>query len=152
MTTTGHKGVTNAIVEQINKRHTTTVESRETERVPADIIARIEALEDRPVALQPVNDQQVIPRAIGDLTVMVEGFQGSLSDVVLRIDRLEQSPPTEPAELQEEINVLGKELAEMSGAVLTHVSALLRRVQALEQRFADLPVELAQLQAERRKA
>ena len=145
----GHQ-LTEAVARRGRDREITTLE-----KVPDSVVARIEAieraLEDRPVALQPVNDQQVIPRAIGDLTVMVEGFQGSLSDVVSRIDRLEKSPPTEPAELQEEIDKINAKVADISKAMLSDLLEFDKRLVAVDAQLNNMPRKLLQFYEEEMK-
>lgn len=140
MIATGHNARAAQIVEQIKKRHTQTIEKHQTERLPGEFIERLERLEK---LLNDFGSSQefVLPKAFAEMVERVRELEARPVEVM----------PAEPAELKGEVETLGQELAEMSGAVLTHISALLRRVQALEQRFADLPIELAQLQAERRR-
>jgi hypothetical protein len=60
------------------------------------------------------------------------------------------TPPAEPAELQEEINDMGRALADMSAAVINHIATLQKRLDACESRFTDLPHVLHDLQTQRR--
>lgn len=132
----------------------------------------IKSLEEKILKLKaeqskPANDQEIIPAAIGDLHKEIHSVgnlfdefrkhcAGELADLHRRIQELEDRPiditPAEPAELQENINELGRELGDMSGAILRHIVTLQKRADAQDARFAELPHVLAELQRERRKA
>jgi uncharacterized protein (UPF0335 family) len=141
MTLSGHRSRTRAIVDQIGRRSKREivkhVESREV--LDQAAVDRIERLEKRLASFQD-SQQFVLPRAFAEL--------------IERVARLEQIDitPAEPAELQENINELGRELADMSGAILRHIVTLQKRADAQDARFAELPNVLAELQRERRKA
>jgi uncharacterized protein (UPF0335 family) len=141
MTLSGHRSRTRAIVDQIGRRSKREivkhVESREV--LDQAAVDRLERLEKRLASFQD-SQQFVLPRAFAEL--------------IERVARLEQIDitPAEPAELQENINELGRELADMSGAILRHIVTLQKRADAQDARFAELPNVLAELQRERRKA
>ncbi len=115
-------------------------------------------------ALQPKNDSDPIPRAIGDVVEEIGGLQKQLSDVraqvsthladlhrrIIAIEERSEIVSSEPAELQDEINELGRELGSMSAAILQHIVTLQKRCDAQDARFAELPQVVAQLQRERR--
>lgn len=118
-------------------------------------------------ALVPKNDEQAIPLAIGrigeelqdmkrDFSDVRQQLADQLADIHRRITQLEQRPTeiisSEPAELQDEINDLGRELASISAAILQRIVTLQKRADAQDARFAELPTVLAQLQKERRAA
>lgn len=113
------------------------VESKQV--LDQDWIARLERLE-KLFENFGQSQQFVLPKALAEL--------------IERVQRLEAKPiditPTEPAELQDNINELGRELANMSAAILQHIVTLQKRADAQDARFAELPIVLAQLQKERR--
>lgn len=132
--------------------------------------AAIKAIQDQLLKLKaeqskPANDQEIIPAAIGDLHKEVhsvgelfDSFRkevaNQLADLHRRMQTLEDRPiditPTEPAELQDNINELGRELANMSASILQHIATLQKRLDACESRFTDLPQVLHDLQTQRR--
>jgi len=105
---------------------------KEVDRTPDDrltaIERRIKALEEAPVPLQPVNDQQVIPSAIGDLHLKVEGYD----------DRLDAAG---------ELCVAALNAVRIMSDKMGRLEAELKEAKELEQRrWADFPRELATMQ------
>jgi len=139
MTLSGHRSRTRAIVDQISRRSEREivkhVESREV--LDQAAVDRLERLEKRLASFQD-SQQFVLPRAFAEL--------------IERVARLEQIDitPAEPAELQQEINDMGRALADMSAAVINHIATLQKRLDACESRFTDLPQVLHDLQTQRR--
>ena len=139
MTLSGHRSRTRAIVDQISRRSEREivkhVESREV--LDQAAVDRLERLEKRLASFQD-SQQFVLPRAFAEL--------------IERVARLEQIDitPAEPAELQQEINDMGRALADMSAAVINHIATLQKRLDACESRFTDLPHVLHDLQTQRR--
>lgn len=78
----------------------------------------------------------------------------ALEEIMERVHALEDRPvditPAEPAELQQEIDDMGRALADMSAAVINHIATLQKRLDACESRFTDLPQVLHDLQTQRR--
>lgn len=111
------------------------VESREV--LDQAAVDRLERLEKRLASFQD-SQQFVLPRAFAEL--------------IERVARLEQIDitPAEPAELQQEINDMGRALADMSAAIINHIATLQKRLDACESRFTDLPQVLHNLQTQRR--
>lgn len=106
--------------------------TREIDRTPEERLAaiesRLDALEDVPTPLQPVNDQQVIPTAIGDLHLKVESYD----------DRLEAAG---------ELCVAALNAVKLMGDKIGRMETELREAKELEQRrWADFPRELATMQ------
>ena len=126
---------------RINRRRRDTreivkhVESREV--LDQAAVDRLERLEKRLASFQD-SQQFVLPRAFAEL--------------IERVKKLEQVDitPAEPAELQQEINDMGRALADMSAAVINHIATLQKRLDACESRFTDLPHVLHDLQTQRR--
>lgn len=141
MTLSGHRSRTRAIVDQIGRRSEREivkhVESREV--LDQAAVDRLERLEKRLESFQD-SQQFVLPRAFAEL--------------IERVKKLEQVDitPAEPAELQQEINDMGRALADMSAAVINHIATLQKRLDACESRFTDLPHVLHDLQTQRRAA
>jgi uncharacterized protein (UPF0335 family) len=139
MTLSGHRSRTRASVDQIGRRSKREivkhVESREV--LDQAAVDRIERLEKRLASFQD-SQQFVLPRAFAEL--------------IERVARLEQVDitPAEPAELQQEIDDMGRALADMSAAVINHIATLQKRLDACESRFTDLPQVLHDLQTQRR--
>ena len=111
------------------------VESREV--LDQAAVDRLERLEKRLASFQD-SQQFVLPRAFAEL--------------IERVARLEQIDitPAEPAELQQEIDDMGRALADMSAAFFNHIATLQKRLDACESRFTDLPQVLHDLQTQRR--
>ena len=117
--------------------------TREIDRTPearlAAIEQRLKALEDMPAPLQPVNDQQVIPTAIGDLHLKVEGYD----------DRL-QAAGELCVKALEAITILTDRLDHVKSSAENELAAMrqeLKEAKELEQRrWADFPRELATMQ------
>jgi len=139
MTLSGHRSRTRAIVDQIGRRSEREivkhVESREV--LDQAAVDRLERLEKRLASFQD-SQQFVLPRAFAEL--------------IERVAKLEQVDitPAEPAELQQEIDDMGRALADMSAAVINHIATLQKRLDACESRFTDLPQVLHDLQTQRR--
>ena len=170
MTAIGHNARTSAILENMRARHGQDGKDGETQIIVQTDDAAVNALKQelatlKAQALKPKNDDQAIPLAIGrigeellkvqaDLDLVRKECAGHFADVHRRIQELEQRPTeissSEPAELQDNINELGRELADMSSAILRHIVTLQKRADAQDARFAELPMVLAQLQKERR--
>jgi hypothetical protein len=108
------------------------------EQVVFSICERLERLENKPADITPTADPV-------DLTPLIE-----------RIALLEQRPNevTEPAELQLNIDTMGRDLNDLAAKLLNYVVVLGKRLDACEARiadsFGDLPHVLAQVKAERR--
>lgn len=139
MTLSGHRSRTRAIVDQIGRRSEREivkhVESREV--LDQAAVDRLERLEKRLASFQD-SQQFVLPRAFAEL--------------IERVKKLEQVDitPAEPAELKQEIDDMGRALADMSAAVINHIATLQKRLDACESRFTDLPHVLHDLQTQRR--
>lgn len=125
--------------------------------------ASIAALKERIAILEaearsPANDGDPVPRAIGEIVNELDAVRkevaGHLADLHRRIQELEARPTeivaAEPAELQDNLNELGKEVAELNTMILKHIVTLQKRCDAQDARFSELPQVLAQLQRERR--
>jgi type IV secretory pathway VirB4 component len=113
----------------------TEVKSKEV--LDEEWIRRLERLE-RMFEKFSQSQEFVLPRAFAEL--------------IERVKKLEQIDitPAEPAELQQEINDMGRALADMSAAVINHIATLQKRLDACESRFTDLPQVLNDLQTQRR--
>lgn len=112
----------------------------EDQRQSKEIQAAVDRLERLEKFLASFQDSQqfVLPRAFAEL--------------IERVKKLEQVDitPAEPAELQQEIDDMGRALADMSAAVINHIATLQKRLDACESRFTDLPQVLTDLQTQRR--
>lgn len=170
MTAIGHSARTSAIVENIRARHGRDGKDGETQIIVQTDDVAVNALKQelaalKVQALKPKNDEQAIPLAIGrigeellkvqvDLDTVRKETAGNLADLHRRIQELEARPTeivaSEPAELQDNINELGKEVAELNTMILKHIVTLQKRCDAQDARFSELPQVLAQLQKERR--
>lgn len=154
-TLTGHKERLAALEEHARARR----DGKDGQLIVQADDAAVRALKEelatlKAHALQPDNDSKAIPIAIGRLGEEFQKLRQQLDSVVERLIALENEPknitPAEPAELQENINALGRELGDMSAAILQHIVTLQKRADAQDARFAELPTVLAQLQRERR--
>jgi hypothetical protein len=94
------------------------------ERVAFDICRRLELLENRPVDVTPVSEPV-------DLTPLVD-----------RIAVLEQTVPTEPAELQDNVKTLSSVVADSSEATLRHFAEQQREIEALKGIVRRLDIQL----------
>lgn len=134
------------------------LESRDTapdNHLLSEAINRLDKLEQRPPMVPVANDDQAVPRAIGDLKSEIDELRKIITNIdkslpqftdsiVTRIETLENTAPTEPAELHED-------LTNLANALLNHTNVLRKRIDACEARFSELPHVLAQVQAERRR-
>ena len=136
--------MTDALIEWRTSRHrrdtreiVKEVESREV--LADEWIKRLERVEKLLESF--ANSQEfVLPRAFAELVERVRELEDCQVDIT----------PAEPAELQQEINDMGSALAEMSAAVINHITTLQKRLDACESRFTDLPHVLHDLQTQRR--
>lgn len=166
-TLTGHRDRLAALEEHARSRRDGV--DGETKIIKEVIVERddaaIKALEDQVLKLkaertEPANDQEVIPAAIGDLHKEIHNVgnlfdefrkqvAGQLADLHRRIQELEDRPiditPTEPAELQDNLDGLNEKIADIAKAMLTDLLEHNQRIETLETRVQNMPRRLLEL-------
>ena len=118
-------------------------------------LAKLEAQQ-----LEPQNDTEPTPRAIGellnDVTKQHQALQEfrhqvaeQLADIHRRIQALEEQPrditPAEPAELQDNLDKLNEKVADIGKAMLTDLLEHNQRFETLETRVQNMPRRLLEL-------
>lgn len=102
-------------------------------------------------ALKPTNDQDPIPRAIGDIVNEINKIRQSVHDFGERLNALEQAMD-EPITLaapnsdvsQDDIQHLKSSVEEVGIAALQAVTVTVKRLDALEARMANYKLELTE--------
>jgi polyhydroxyalkanoate synthesis regulator phasin len=133
MTNTGHKDRADAIVEQIKRRardgkdgrDAATLDDSQLRKALSDLQFRVEQLENKPTTLQPVNDTEAIPRAIGDLLQRIEEVEKTVIS-------------SEPAELKDEIDKLNQKVADFARAALNDSLEHMQRLDSMETRIKNM--------------